>query len=85
MEDTLFAGAVISKIREYFLINCDASHIAEKLYNAAKKDLFQFMKTNNASHYHRLVNFGLEKELHHCFTSDLANVLPYYKNERLII
>ncbi|HEY4934975.1 MAG TPA: 2-phosphosulfolactate phosphatase, partial [Puia sp.] len=32
IEDTLFAGAVIEKIRAYFTIECDASHIAANLY-----------------------------------------------------
>lgn len=85
MEDTLFAGAVVSRIREHFTINCDASHIAENLYGNAKGDLFEFMKANEASHYHRLMGFGLERDIRHCLTPDLANVLPYYINERLVI
>ncbi len=85
MEDTLFAGAVISEIKEHFVINCDASHIAENLYNIAKEDLYEFMKKNEASHYHRLTNFGLEKDIRHCLTPDLANILPEYMNGKLII
>src|SRR5215813_9159973 len=61
MEDTLFAGAVISRIRKHFHINCDSSHMAEAMYEKGKKDLFAFIKKNDASHYHRLMNFGLEK------------------------
>jgi len=85
MEDTLFAGAVISEIKEHFVINCDASHIAQNLYNIAKEDLYEFMKKNEASHYHRLTNFGLEKDIRHCLTPDLANILPEYMNGKLII
>ncbi len=85
IEDTLFAGAVISRIREHFTINCDASHIAQCLYNSAHGDLYGFMKNNDASHYHRLTNFGLEKDIRHCLTEDVANVLPYYVDERLVI
>src|ERR1700748_281761 len=44
MEDALFAGAVISKVREYFEINCDSSHMAEAMYEKGKKDLFSFLK-----------------------------------------
>ena len=44
MEDMLFAGAVISKIRKNFSINCDSSHLAETTYKKAEKDLFGFMK-----------------------------------------
>lgn len=85
MEDTLFAGAVVSRIRDHFEMNCDSSHMAEGLYHAAKEDLYEFMKRNDASHYHRLTNFGLEKDIRHCLTADLANVLPYYVDERLVI
>src|SRR5881628_2662994 len=47
LEDSLFAGAVISRVKEHFSINCDASHIAENLYNLAKDDLFEFLKKND--------------------------------------
>ncbi len=82
-EDTLFAGAVISRIGEHFTINCDSSHMAATLYEKAKKDLFGFMKKNNASHYHRLMNLGLENDIRHCLNVDEANVLPVYKEGRL--
>jgi 2-phosphosulfolactate phosphatase len=85
MEDTLFAGAVVSRVKEHFTINCDSSHIAENLYNVAKDDLYEFMKKNDASHYHRLTNFGLERDIRHCLTDDQANILPEYINGKLVI
>jgi 2-phosphosulfolactate phosphatase len=85
MEDSLFAGAVISRIKEHFSINCDSSHMAMQLYNLAKDDMYEFMKNNNASHYQRLTNFGLEKDIRHCLTPDLANILPEYANGKLLI
>ena len=54
IEDTLFAGAVISRIKDHFHINCDSSQLAETMYQDAKEDLFEFMKNKNASHYNRL-------------------------------
>lgn len=83
MEDILFAGAVISRLKDQFTLQCDSSHIAETLYRAAKKDLFGFMKTQDASHYHRLMGFGLEKDIRYCLTPDTANVLPVYKEGKL--
>jgi 2-phosphosulfolactate phosphatase len=85
MEDTLLAGAIVSRVKEQFTINCDSSHIAKNLYNVAKDDLYEFMKVNDASHYHRLTNFGLEKDIHHCLTNDIANILPEYLNGKLVI
>jgi 2-phosphosulfolactate phosphatase len=85
MEDALFAGAVISRMREHFDINCDSSHMAEAMYEKGKKDLFAFIKKNNASHYHRLMKFGLEKDIRYCLTADQANVLPFYSEGKLIV
>lgn len=85
MEDMLFAGAVVSKIKEHFSINCDSSHIAENLYCAAKDDLFGFMKKNDASHYHRLTGFGCERDIRHCLIPDQANILPEYVDGKLVV
>lgn len=82
LEDTLFAGAVVSRIKSHFDINCDAAIAAETLYNAAKSDIYTFMK--QASHYKRLANYGLEKDIEYCLTADKANVLPLFKNGELI-
>lgn len=84
IEDTLFAGAVISRIKQHFSINCDSSAMAETMYNEAKDDLYEFMKTNNASHYHRLSNYGLEKDIRYCLTPDAANVLCIFRDGKLI-
>jgi len=85
MEDMLFAGAVISRIGKNFSINCDSSHLAETTYKKAEKDLFGFMKKNEASHYHRLMGFGLEKDIRYCLTADGANVLPIYTDGKLVV
>jgi 2-phosphosulfolactate phosphatase len=85
IEDTLFAGAVISRINEHFAINCDASQIAETMYKEARKDLFEFLKNKHASHYLRLSKFGLEKDIRYCLTEDAANVLCVYEGGKLVI
>ena len=84
IEDMLFAGAVIDKVKSHFSINCDSSKIAEGLYNEASPDLFEFMKTKQASHYQRLSSYGLEKDIKHCLTANTASVLPIYKEGKLI-
>lgn len=85
IEDTLFAGAVINRIKEHFDINCDASQLAESMYLDAKNDLFQFLKDKNASHYHRLSNYGLDKDIRYCLTEDVANVLCVYHGGKLVV
>lgn len=84
IEDTLFAGAVINRIRKNFHTNCDATKIAESLYGQAKNDLFEFMKEQNASHFQRLMGFGLEEDIRFCLTIDNANIPVVYDAGRLI-
>ena len=84
IEDALFAGMVISKVKEHFSINCDASQMAEGLYEAAKPDLYHFMEKNNASHFVRLSSFGLQEDIKFCLTPNTAKALPVYSEGKLI-
>ncbi len=85
MEDTLFAGAVINRIKDHFTMHCDSSKMAENLYLEAGEDRFAFMRDRGATHYHRLTNYGLEKDIRYCLTADGANVLPIFKGDRLVV
>lgn len=84
IEDTLFAGAVVNRIKENFTIQCDSSQMAESLYMTAKTDLYEFMKERNATHYHRLTKYHLEKDIRYCLTEDGAPSLPVYSNGKLV-
>jgi 2-phosphosulfolactate phosphatase len=84
IEDTLFAGAVIHHVKQHFSIHCDACGIAETLYESAQPDFYEFLKRKNATHYQRLTGFGLERDLKYCLSANVANVLPFYENERLV-
>ena len=85
IEDTLFAGAVISRTKNNFQLNCDASQIAETLYIQAKDNLFEFLKDKNASHYRRLMGYGLEEDIRYCLTIDNSNALVLYESGRLVM
>ena len=83
LEDTLFAGAVISRIKENFTIHCDSSLTAELQYQQVKDDLHGFAP--KLTHYHRLVDrFGLIEDIRFCMTPDVANVLPLYREGMLM-
>ncbi len=83
LEDTLFAGAVIERVKSHFTIHCDSSLMAENMYQLHQNDLKGFIR--NTTHWHRLAQYGLEKDLEYCVTPDLANILPFYKNGDLIV
>lgn len=83
LEDTLFAGAVISNIKKNFEIHCDSSLMAETMYAKQKNKLLEFAP--QLTHYHRLVErFGLIEDIRFCLTPDVANVLPVYTDGKLV-
>ncbi len=82
IEDALFAGAVISRIKENFTIHCDSSLMAEDMYTLHKNNMHQFIR--QTTHWHRLASYGLEKDLEYCVTEDIANVLPLYRDGDLV-
>jgi 2-phosphosulfolactate phosphatase len=83
LEDTLFAGAVINRVKEHFTIHCDSSLMAEDMYKLHQHDLFEFIQ--QTTHWHRLANYGLEKDLAFCVSIDVANVLPVFNGGELIL
>lgn len=85
IEDTLMAGAIIDRVKEHFNINCDSSSIAHSLYSEAQPGFYEFVKRKKASHYERLSAYGLEMDIQFCLTPDIANILPIYKDGKLVI
>src|SRR5205823_3370794 len=60
MEDTLFAGAVVSRLKDNFTIHDDSSLGAETLYETVKDNMWEF--TKKTTHFHRLSAYGLEED-----------------------
>lgn len=81
IEDTLFAGAVIERVRDAFTIHCDSSLMASDMYTLHKQNMSGFIR--KTTHWHRLAAYGLEKDLEYCVTPDQADILPYYQNGEL--
>lgn len=82
LEDTLFAGAVISKVKQHFTIHCDASLMAEQMYAQHAGNMKSFIR--QTTHWHRLAEYGLEYDLEYCVQEDVAPVLPYFQNSELV-
>lgn len=84
LEDTLFAGAVIHRVKEHFSVHCDSSLTAEILYTLHRHNLPGF--ATHFTHYHRLVErFGYIEDIEFCLTEDNLDVLPVYKDGKLIV
>jgi 2-phosphosulfolactate phosphatase len=83
LEDTLFAGAVIDRIKELFTIHDDASLMAQQMYRLHESNIYNFIQ--HTTHWHRLAAYGLQKDLKYCISIDVANVLPIFRNGELVV
>jgi 2-phosphosulfolactate phosphatase len=76
LEDSLFAGALVNRIKNNFTVHCDSSLAAENIYLQHRNDLNDFIR--QTTHWHRLQAYGLESDLEYCITENVADVLPLY-------
>ncbi|MBS1773548.1 MAG: 2-phosphosulfolactate phosphatase [Bacteroidetes bacterium] len=84
LEDTLFAGAVVNRLKDKFSINCDSARAANYLYeHSAESNPIDFLR--NSSHFKRLSAYGLEKDMEYCATPDLHPVVPILHGRELIV
>ncbi|MBJ6116774.1 2-phosphosulfolactate phosphatase [Pontibacter sp. BT310] len=82
LEDTLFAGALAERLQDSFTFENDATLASLHLYHAAKNDLAGFLR--QSSHVRRLENLEIHKDVEFCLLHDKYNVLPVWKEDRLI-
>ncbi len=83
LEDSVFAGAIASRIGEHYDILCDSTLMAQTVYENNKHDLPALAK--KATHWHRLANYGLSYDLEYCVSEDVANVLCHYQDGKLVV
>ncbi len=82
LEDTIFAGAIINNLKDYFLVDSDSAFAAEKLYLNSRRNMLHYMK--QSSHYKRLAKFGVVNDIKYCLRPDLTNVVPILKDGALV-
>jgi 2-phosphosulfolactate phosphatase len=82
LEDTLFAGAVVDKLKDYLGLDCDAPLAAQHLYNLAKNDMAKFL--SESSHVKRLNRLNIYQDFEFCLKVDEYKVLPKLKNGVLV-
>jgi 2-phosphosulfolactate phosphatase len=84
LEDTLFAGAVASKLEQAFESKCDSTRLAKELYKQSllESNLLEFLKDSN--HFRRLSGFGLVKDMEYCTTIDMHSVVPIYNGKAIV-
>jgi 2-phosphosulfolactate phosphatase len=82
LEDTLFAGALVEKLKNELHPACDAPLAAQHLYNLAKNDLVAFLSTS--SHVQRLAKLNIHKDIAFCLTPDVYKTVPILRNNVLV-
>ncbi|MFD3002526.1 2-phosphosulfolactate phosphatase [Pontibacter toksunensis] len=82
LEDTLFAGALVECLEKSFAFENDATLASLHLYQAAKSDVFSFLK--QSSHVRRLENLGIHEDIQFCLQHNLYEVLPVWRHDRLV-
>lgn len=82
LEDTLFAGALATKVKDNFDIGQDSTIAAINLYESNKNDLLTFV--NKSQHVKRLANLNIHKDIAFCLSFDEYKSLPVYKENRLV-
>ncbi|MDX5420674.1 MAG: 2-phosphosulfolactate phosphatase [Hymenobacteraceae bacterium] len=82
LEDTLFAGALVERLKGKFSSENDATLASLYLYQAAKSDLVSFLR--QSSHVRRLENLEIHKDIEFCLQHDVYQVLPVWKQDRLV-
>lgn len=78
LEDTLFAGALVERLKHQYLSECDAPLAAQHLYSMAKDNLEAFLK--ESSHVKRLARLNIHKDIAFCLTPDQYSVVPRLTN-----
>lgn len=85
MEDSLFAGALCEILLAHplFYTKCDSVNASLELWQNAKHSMPQFFE--KIAQRHRLKKMGLDDVLEYCFTLDSTNVIPVYKNGKIVL
>lgn len=82
LEDTVFAGAVISGLKTDNVDLDDAAYVAMNLYGEAKDDLMGYLK--KSSHANRMQRLNIGRDIEFCLQENLTSVIPVLKDRALV-
>jgi 2-phosphosulfolactate phosphatase len=82
LEDSLFAGALVSKLHPHFSTECDASVAMRNLFESNVHRLQLFM--GQASHAKRLQNQDIEADIEFCLSQDIYDLIAILDNGKLV-
>lgn len=83
LEDTLVAGALVERLSDCAVPHGDAAAMALALWRAAGGDPAAYCR--NATHVHRLQDFGADADIDFAFQQNTCPVVPVLKEGRLTL
>jgi 2-phosphosulfolactate phosphatase len=85
LEDTLCAGLMLSRLWDATEPEgaTDAAHTAFSIYQTDSDDVGMALRRSN--HAQNLAQRGYNDDIDYCFEVDTLPVLPYYKDNRLVL
>lgn len=82
LEDTLFAGSMISLLKKHgYHSDSDTAYASELLYVQAKNHIYDFLK--NSNHAKRLSHLNIQRDIEFCLQTNLTHVVPVFENDYL--
>lgn len=82
LEDTLFAGALVERLKDSYAMAEDSAIMAWRLYAQGKDNLPSYLA--NSSHVRRLQRLGIQKDIAYCLQHDLYDVVPVLRGTTLV-
>jgi 2-phosphosulfolactate phosphatase len=82
LEDSLYAGALASRLSENFFIECDAAIAVKNLFETNSADLNKILSL--ASHTKRLQNQNIEADIEFCLKPDLFNIIGILRGKEIV-
>jgi 2-phosphosulfolactate phosphatase len=82
-EDTLYAGALIDALMDNFEYSSDDATLSHNLYIQHQADMLGLVL--QSAHAKRLQKFGIKKDIEFCMNTNIYDVVPYLKEDHLVI
>lgn len=82
LEDTVFAGAMITALQGHYAPIDDAAMLSLTLYKCAVADKRFYIK--NSSHYTKLISLNLQEDVKYCLRKDTHPVIPVFDGDKLV-
>lgn len=82
LEDSLFAGGLVSRLHPHFQTECDSAIALKSLFESNSHRLQLFL--GQASHAKRLQNHNIEADIDFCLSVDLYDIIGILEKDELV-